>query len=805
MAIRTRRGKLYPPVEREFALALGIDEMEWDRIVDRLGRPPNHFECYIFASLWSERVANKSSESLLDTIRREDSNVHNIDGSQLKMLDIGCGQYLALRVVHNNQQSMIEPSFGAQTALDQSLEELATAGARPLAMLSLLRVGSHDLVKNQRLFQGLVDGISNYGGRVGTPLVGGDTYFHKSYNRGMIVNGGVVGLVSYDTALRKDEVPFKSPVLYVGSPTGKENLPEKILMPDEEAPTSTGQRTLKISDPLLENRMLSACAEAIEQGVLQEIVAVGPGGLAVAAFDLASRVRRPILLDIDRIPIRGSGELKPLEIILSESSQRLLIVTRKEHHRALTNIFYKWDIFNVKVGEVNDSDGIEFYWNHYPAADIPFQFALEGSEQMEIEVVQFPPMLKRRDGSTNQADKIRRRKRVVEDEWSLVREVALSQETDEEKEFECPKNLEDIWLDLLADPNLCSRAAMYQLFDQVVGANTIQKPGGDSALLRIPPPVLEELPDVLKNRGLAISFDSNSLYVSMEPYLGTVQTVAEGMRNLAAVGARPIGLAHCLNFGNPSNYKEICDLAESIRGLGDASSIWEIPMLSENVSLYNGTDGTPILPTPSILIAGMVKDFEKSCSIGFKESGDVVLLLGQSKNEIGCTEYANHVHKRVNRLVPDIDFELERSVCELVVTMIEQELLNSAHDLSIGGLAVALTECCMSRPRPIGARLNVDMQVFDTPNGPVPLRRDAAIFGESCGRFLISCSPENEEIVRQTCAEFDIPITAAGEVGGKMIVIEGIDEISLPVSTTYRLWTHRMEYLLGHSTSEDDL
>lgn len=803
MAIKTRRGKLYPPVEKEYGLALGIDEIEWDRIVDRLGRPPNHFECHIFAALWSEAVAMKSSASLLDTIRREQPGVSSLPGSEIKLLDIGCGQHLALRVVDNNIQTMLEPFYGAQTALDQSLEELTTAGARPLALLSLIRIGSHDLVRNQRMFQGLVDGISAYGNRVGTPIVGGDLYFHEQYNRGLMCNGAVVGVVSHDTALRIEEVPFKSPVLYIGSPTGREGL--LPVAPEGGNPPST-LPTIKISDPLLENRLLSACAEAIEQGVLQEIVAVGPGGLAVATFDLASRVGRPILLDVDRIPIRGKEDMKPLEIILSESAQRLLVVTRKEHHRALTDIFYKWDIFSVKVGEVNDADGIEFFWNHYPAADIPFQFALEGSLQKQIDVVKFPPMLKRSESnSADQADKIRRRKRIVDDEWSLVREVALAGGDDDEREFECPTNLEDVWLDLLANPNLCSRSGMFRLFDQVVGANTVQRPGGDAAVLRLPKPVAEELPEVLKNRGLAISLDSNSLYVSMEPYLGTVQTIAEGMRNLAAVGARPIGLAHCLNFGNPNNYKEICDLAESIRGLGDAARIWDIPTLSENVSLYNGTEGTPILPTPAILMAGMIKDINFSCQIGFRKGGDKVFLLGLSKNEIGCSEYASYVHKRVNRLVPDIDFEFERTLCGLIVSLIEDGLLSSAHDLSSGGLAVALTESCMSRQRPIGARLNVFPQVFETPNGPVPLRKDAALFGESSGRFLISCSEEDESIVRERCASAGVPITAEGEVGGSMIEIEGIDEVSLPVSTTYRLWTHRMEHLLGHRESDADM
>lgn len=818
MAIKGRRGKLYPPVDQAYAEAVGIDEIEWERIVDRLGRPPNHFECSIFASLWSEEVSNKSSSSLLDTIRREQPDVINVPGSQVGLVEVGDGQYLALRIVHNNHQTQLEPNYGAQTAIDQSLEELATVGARPLGIMTLLRFGAHDLVKNQRLFQGVVEGIGGYGNRFGSPIIGGELYFHKRYNKGLVVNSGAIGLVNNDHAFHQVEVPFRSPVLYVGSPTGRDGLPtQDVEQEDLIRASKTAEKLIKISDPLLANRMISACAEAVEAGVLQEIVAVGAGGLAVATFDMARRVNRPILLDIDRIPLRGRQELKPLETILSESSERLLVVTRREHHRPLTQIFHKWDLTSVKVGEVNDADGIEFYWNHYIAADIPFQFAIGGAVEKTIEVVKFPPMLKRRDGSTDQADQIRKRKRKVEDEWSLVREVALAQEMDDDKEIECPKNLEDVWLDLLADPNLCSRKAMYELFDQVVGANTVVRPGGDAAVLRLradkdsdrsEQEEQGEDPDQgphMSHRGLAFTLDSNSLYVSMEPYLGTVQTIAEGMRNLAATGARPVALAHCLNFGHAENYKEISDLSEAIRGLGDASHIWKIPILSENVSLGNGTDGTPTLPTPAVLMAGLIKDVRNVCTVGFRRRGDVILLLGLTKNEIGCSEYANYTHKRVNRLVPDIDFDVEKKVCSLVVDLIDDQLLCSAHDLSGGGLAVALTESCMAGRKPIGARFTVDPQVFETPNGPVPLRRDAALFSESSGRFLISCDSAKEEEIRNRCAEQDIPITGRGEVGGKMVAIDGAVEVELPISTTYRLWMHRMEHLLGHREREDEL
>ncbi|MCB0323280.1 MAG: hypothetical protein KDD69_06880 [Bdellovibrionales bacterium] len=823
MAIKVRRGKLYPPVEPEQAFALGLDEVEWDKIVDRLGRPPNQFECHIFATLWSEAVSNKSSAALLQAIDSAHAEVKTIPGSKVGLIDIGKGTMLALRIVSNNKPTYLEPFYGAQTAMDGALEELTTVGARPLGLLNMLRFGNYDFIRNQRLFQGVVDGISAFGMKYGVPIVGGELYFHDRYNGEAMVNSGVVGVLHSTNALQVKEVAYNSPVLYVGARTGLDGL--KHHSAEGEAILSgekIERETLKISDPLLANRLVNACAEAIEAGVLTELVAVGHGGLAVACFDLSSRINRPVLLDIDRVPLRVDS-MEPLDIILSESSERVLMITEKKKHRDLNRILHKWDLESVKVGEVNDADGIEFYWNHYQAADIPFLFAVEGAEKKSYEVVQFPPMLKR-SAKTDDADKIRRRKRKVEDEWSLIREVALSKEQDdEEREIDCPKDLEDTWLDLMANPNLCSRSSMYRLFDQVVGANTVQRPGGDAAILRLRrfeaagvKVDLDELEDQLHDgppngtnghgrepeRAIAVTLDSNSLYVSMEPYLGTVQTIAEGMRNLAAVGAVPVGLAYCMNFGNPESYKDVCDLAESIRGLGDAAKIWNIPILSKQITLGHGSEANPILPTPAILMAGLIDDLQQTCTIGFKSKGDSILLLGLTENEIGCSEYASYSHKFVNRLVPDIDFEKERAVCELIVRLIRRGLLRSAHDLSGGGLAAALTESCMARTRPIGCVFHIDDQVFETPNGPVPLRRDAALFSETSGRFLISCSARHEEQIARLCDEAGVPITGRGKVGGKMIQVEGAAEVELPVSTTYKLWVHRLESLLGMGGEE---
>ncbi len=794
MAI-TGRGRLYPPVTFKEGRTYGIDEFEWARIIERMGRNPNDMECAIFAMLWSEAYCNKSSASLLDTIAREDERVKKVPGTRLKAVSIGDGEYLTMRLIANNSQSYIDTYFGAQTAMDMSLTELATVGATPLATVNMFRFGSSEQIANQRLLQGAANGVSAYANRFGVPVIGGEVYFHKQYNFSVMANSGSIGVISSDHPLKQERPPVGSAVLYVGAKTGRDGLPTKER--EEDLLVSRKKResvTLKISDPLLASRMISACAEAISLGIVRDIISAGVGGLGTAAFDLASRINNPIRIEIDKIPLRVDG-LTPKEILLSESSERLLIVATKGEHRKLIDIFHKWDIDSSMVGQVIDADGIEFYWNHYLAADIPFLFAMGGSIQKHYQVVKFPPMLRRAENADG-ADAARRRKRKVQDEWSVVREAS---EGNKELPLDINRstNLEDTWLDLLANPNLCSRRPLYRLCDQVVGCNSLVRAGGDAGVLRLKEDGKKRTRGEDGSRpkkALAVTLDSNSLYVGMEPYLGTVQTVAEGMRNLAATGAKPIAIAHCLNFGDPSRYKEVCDLSESIRGLGDASRLWDIPIISEFVSLYNGSEGNPTLPAPAVMMVGLIEDTAHVCSVPFKERGDRILFLGKTLNELGCSEFGHYVHRQVNRLVPDINFDNEKAACDLVVALIRQGLLQSAHDCSGGGAAVALAECCLSGERPIGATLTMD-NTLDEKN----FRTDAIMFSETSGRFIISCKAEHEDAVRAQVEAAGVPITGSGEVGGRDMRIAGAASAELPLATAYKIWSRRMSILLGTS------
>ncbi len=790
MAIRSRRVKLYPPINLETALDIGLDIIEWERIVERLGREPSHFEASIFSALWSDRVSFKNSSALIEASNFNKNELQNLAGSSLRLLKLESDNHddlaetfeIVLRISQQNRLSNIESSFAGKSSLDSALLELSAAGALPIACLGMARFGSHELLSQQTRFKKIIGGLGSFSNSYGIPMLGGDYYFHPSYNKAPLINTAVLGLVKKRKE-NEENLEYQSPILYVGAKTGLDHSLGKIPSGKSE------KASIPMGDPLLAGRLIRASNEILREAAANEIIVVGAGGLAVASFNLSTRIKKPILLDIDRVPLRKEG-LDPLDIILSETADRLLIVTTPEKHRQLNDILYKWDLASTRVGEVNDADGIEFYWNHYQAADIPFHFAVSGATAKTMNVVQFPPMLKRSERTASDLLN-NNKKRIDKDEWSLIREVGLSADTKEkETNFPVPSDLEDTWLDMLANPNLSSKQPILANFDQLVGGRSILRPGQDSAALRLS-----------KDSAIAINICSNSLYVSMEPYLGTVQTIAEVMRNLVSNGASPIGISICMNFGSPERYREVCDLSESIRGVGDASRIWNLPVLSEEVSLDNGTDGSPVMPTPVIVGIGKLNNISEACPSFFQEKGDIIFLIGETKNEIGCSEYANYIHKRVNNLVPDIDFDLELKRCNIILELNKLKLLKSCHDLGRGGLGVSLVEACLSRDKPIGANL-VFLQENVKSEKNTKLRPDSALFAETSGRFLISLAKENVNAVEDFLAKNEIPIGARGQVGGKTISISGNFEVDLPLSTTYRIWMHRLESYLQSQSKE---
>lgn len=757
------KNKLNVPVTFEYAASEhGIDIDEWERIVDRMGRKPNEIECAVFGIIWSEEYCNKSSAALLKTIERKEDNVNVPAGSRAGILTLKDGRKLAIRAIANNDQLQVDPYQASQSAMSAAMIELAAVGAPPLAFLNLIRFGATDRLPTQRALQDAVRGVSDFSNRSGVPIAGGELYFHAQHNRIPLVNTFAVGLLGSEHGSQVKPERGAS-VVYVGAQTG----------PDD----------YMIGDPLLSSALANATAEAVSSGLLVGAVATGRGGLAAATFDLAAKVNAPIQIDLERVPLRFQ-ELSPKQILLSSSADRIICIVERDKHRQLIDLFNYYGLDSVVIGQVTNNDGIEFFYNKQLRADIPFLFALGGSTQKHFDVVKFPPML-RRSESQELSSSNRLKKRTEQDEWTVVRESTANKDG-YVQEISRARNIEDVWLDLLANPNLSSRSPLSSQLDSGQGLRLLAAKHGDAGIIRIPG----------EQRALAFSLDSMSLYVGVEPYLGSVQSIADGMRNLAAVGASPSGLAYSLNFGDPNNYKEVCDLSESIRGIGDSSKIWGIPMVSNFISLFNGTDTNPVLPTPGVLLVGEISDVNNVAGCSFKQRGDTILLLGNTLNEIGCSEYGHFTHGQINRLVPDINFDLERRVCELMVKLHEERLLRSAHDISSGGVAVALAECCLCGDKPIGASLTIENTLL-----PTEFREDAIMFSETSGRFLISCSAESLSRVEELCLVAQIPITGRGRVGGKEITVTGAVECEVPLQTAFKLWTRRLGQLLGHHSA----
>ncbi len=788
----TTKKRDLPPVEESTALALGLTKEEWDKIVDGLGRKPNEVECALFVALWDENYSYKSSHSFLQLLGRDGAAVVKFPGCRAGVVEIGEGDALVFRMDESNRALTSDAAVGVTCSSSRIFDELISLGVRPIAMVNLLRVGDANMVENHRLLRGALGGLSRFTNRAGVPMVGGELLFHSAFNNAALVNTCALGIAHKNKLPELQKPAIGSPILLAGTATGYDGLTRgKATGPD------TGAQVVAplVGDPLASERLHRAVAEALDARLVKVIVDLEIGGIGTAAFELARRSNTGVRLDLDRVPARIPN-LTPREVLTSETPARILVVVNKGEHRRVSDIFERHRVGIVLVGELVDTDDVNIFWHHHQIACVPFSFAREGLVEKEFELAKFPPMLRKasyREGGATTDGKSTRARGGKADEWAMLRNAPMLQKkAKEEGIVPIPDSLDDVWIDLLADPNLCSRHLVYEQFDQLVRGSTLVAGGNDAGVIRFTTQAGAE-------RGVTMTIDCNSLYVKGDPYLGTVQTVAEGMRNLAACGARPVAVAHCMNFGDPARHQDISELSEALRGLADACRAWNIPVLSDRVSLFNGTEVNPILGSPAVCMIGVIDDARHTCSVSFKNAGDRVFLVGSTKDELGCSEYLSYCHHVIAGSVPDIDFELEERTCGAIRRAIAAGLLASCHDLSAGGLALALTECAVSG-RPAGVRLSLKQTLADD-----EFRPDALLFSETSARFLVSCKPEHETELRALLDEAKLPITAEGEVGGKQLRIEGAIDVSIPLSTARRIWHDGLNHLFGVETSERDV
>lgn len=751
------------PASLDDAIKSGLKEPEFAKISELIGRPVSLLEVGIFAALYSEHCSYKSTRVHLKTLPTEGPAVIQGPGENAGVIDIGDGVAVVFKVESHNHPSFIEPYQGAATGVGGILRDVFTMGARPVACMNLLRFGQPSNSKTSHLLSGAVAGIGGYGNCVGVPTVGGELYFHPSYDGNCLVNAFALGLVRHDKIFLASASGVGNKVIYAGSKTGRDGIHGATMSSEEFGEDSEEKRpTVQVGDPFQEKLLIEACFEVMDKKLVVGIQDMGAAGLTSSTYEMADRAGTGLRIDLDKVPQRETG-MNPYELMLSESQERMLLVCEPKHATEIIKIFNHWELDAVEIGEVTDGKDVELYWHGKCVS------ALSAS------------ML------TRSAPQYRWPEKAIEPEAKLDLSA-----------FEDVKDAAGIWLDLLKSVNSCSRQPVYTQYDSTVRSNTVIHPGGDAAVIRVKPSEWS-ISDVTKpEKGIAMSLDCNSTFCSIDPRQGTALTVAEGIRNLAAVGAKPIGISNCLNFGSPEKPEGMWQIAEAIRGLGESARAFEVPIVSGNVSLYNETKGKPILPTPAIALVGLIEDSSLAVSAYFKDEGDVVLLLGQTfVDELGGSECIASKYQVARGPLPLLDYDLEVKTAEAIRSLISQKLLKSCHDLSVGGLAVALAECCFGPQRQMGVSLV-------PASGWEKLQRDHEInapsalgyaFSESGARYLISVRPNDLTKVLNFIESHKISVSGQGWVGGDKIEIQSVASIS--VADAFQGWKNGLVGMIG--------
>ena len=725
-----------PQVTAELVASHGITADEYQKIIQILGREPNYTELGVFSVMWSEHCSYKSSRQYLKSLPTEGPHVLQGPGENAGVVDIGDGLAVAFKMESHNHPSFIEPYQGAATGVGGILRDIFTMGARPIASLNSLRFGRIDHPRTRYLVSGVVAGIGGYGNCIGVPTIGGEVYFDECYDANIVVNAFTLGITKKKRIHTGVAKGLGNPVMYVGSKTGRDGI-HGATMASESFSEEKEQRrpTVQVGDPFTEKLLLEACLELMEHDYLIGIQDMGAAGLTSSSTEMAGRGGAGIELDLSAVPLREDG-MTPYEVLLSESQERMLLVAKAGTEAEIKRIFDKWDLEAVVVGQVTNDNQFRALFNGVEVARIPISALTK-----EAPVYHRPAERPKTQDDLEQLD------------LSAIAE---------------PRDLGATLKRMLAAPNIASKEWVYRQYDCYVRSNTVVAPGADAAVVRIKG----------TDKGLALTVDGNSRYCFLDPYVGGALAVAEAARNLACVGARPVGLTDCLNFGSPENPAVMWQFARVIQGMRDACIALKVPVVSGNVSFYNETDGIPIYPTPTIGMVGLLPKVDRVITPWFKAAGDIVVLLGRTREELGGSEYLKFIHNAVKGTPPWIDLKLEQAIQNCCIEAIESGILRSAHDISDGGLAIALAECCIGGPdKPLGVRTEMREMI----------RGDALLFSESQSRILVSMQEKDLSQLQEIASRHAVPLQVIGAVGGSRFSIQPI--LQLPVDELQVIWS----------------
>jgi phosphoribosylformylglycinamidine synthase len=725
----------------------GLTAEEYQRIVEALGREPTLTELGIFSVMWSEHCSYKSSRVHLKTLPTTGARVLQGPGENAGAVDIGDGLAAVFKIESHNHPSFIEPYQGAATGVGGIIRDIFTMGARPIALLNSLRFGSLTEPLVRRTMSGVVAGIAGYGNSIGIPTVGGEIGFDESYTGNPLVNVFCLGTSKAAEIVKAVASGAGNPVYYVGAKTGRDGIHGATMASAEFDDKSAEKRpAVQVGDPFMEKLLLEACLEVMRTDALVGIQDMGAAGLTSSSCEMASRGGAGVEIDVSLVPQREAG-MSPYEIMLSESQERMLLVAKRGREAEVEQIFEKWDLHAVRIGEVTTDGRLRVRNRGEIVADIPSR------------------------ALTDEAPRYRRP--TVEPSY-----LKEAQQLDLESLGHAPA-VRDVFRQLLAAPGIASKRWVYRQYDHMVRTNTLVLPGMGAGVVRIKG----------TRRAIALSVDCNGRFVYLDPYLGAQHAVAEAARNVACAGGQPIGATNCLNFGNPEKPDVMWQFVRAVEGMGAACRALDVPITGGNVSLYNETDGRAVLPTPVVGMVGLIEDASRVGRRTFQSAGDVVVLLGESRAELGGTEYLKSVHGLMRGLPPALDLGREAALQRLLVDGIAAGLIRSAHDCSEGGIAITLAECCFDA----AAGVAVDLPGVTPPNAS--FREIATLFGESASRVVVSVAAEAVSDLLGRAALAGVPAARIGAVGGRriQISIDGRLAIDEPVADAEAIWSGALE------------
>jgi len=749
-----------PKVDIELAREHGLSDAEYDQILEILGRTPTYSELGIFSVMWSEHCSYKSSKKYLKQLPTEAPQVIEGPGENAGVVDIGDGLAVVFKIESHNHPSFIEPRQGAATGVGGILRDIFTMGARPIASMDSIRFGTLDDPKHRYLLHGVVEGIGGYGNPVGVATVGGETGFHECYRGNILVNAFSLGLVEIDRVFRARATGIGNPVIYLGSKTGRDGIHGASLLASAEFDEQSEAKrpTVQVGDPFTEKCLIEACLELMRSDAIIGIQDMGAAGLTCSSFEMASNSGTGIEFDLDKVPQRETG-MTPYELLLSESQERMLLVVKAGQEDRVFEIFERWDLDAAVIGQVVDGGRMKVRWHGKTVVDIPVDPVAASSPELDRATA--PP-----------ADLRERQKLDL---------ASIAPEEDPGGALEA----------LLDTPDLGSKAWVSRQYDQLVQGDTIIGPGGDAALIRV-----KREDGTITRKGLAMSVDCNPRWCWLDPRTGAMAAVAEAARNVACTGAKPLALTNCLNFGNPEKPEIMWEFVEAVQGMGVAAEALGIPVVSGNVSLYNETAGRAIYPTPTIAVVGVLEDWEKHAVSHFTKPGMTVVLLGENREELGGSIWLALRRGLECGLPPTVDLAYEQRLHRLLREGVSADLITTAHDISEGGLAVALTESAITGPERIG----VEIELSDG------IRPDALLFGESTGRVIVAT--QDLEGLESLAAGCGVALRRIGRTGGPRLVIrppQGESWIDAELDRLHELWWNalprRLEPLEGEEAA----